>query len=190
MKIKTITLTAFIFVLSLSSACNLPAVGAPDPAGIATRVALTLTAQAVNATPTETEAPPTLTATLPPSETVPLPTETETPTPEPLPPSATPTVPQVAAKIYTYGILKSGQYLVTLLFEQPVTGTYAGRVDGLDFKCDTLPQYADRLYCSGPDLTENKRVTVELIDQASGQVVFTGEFRVPPKITPSPTPRR
>ena len=178
---------------SAALACNFPGgEESEDPNSLATYLAQTLAAQPTQALPT-VEAPAIETSTqapLPgdtPAPTEPSPDASPTPTLDTAPGARQPAAVQLDGEVYSYGLLKGGKFLVTLQFSAPPAGTFSALVDDKEFECEVLARYPNRLYCTGPDLTVGRQVTVLLIDVDTQQTVFQGEFRVPPKATPQPT---
>ncbi|MGA9192143.1 MAG: hypothetical protein WBZ24_10445 [Anaerolineales bacterium] len=127
-------------------------------------------------------------------------TTTSTATPPPAPPTQTPTVTGTFMQASVYGVsrLSGHRLLVSItvpaaeshpsLLSRPFTAV----VGTSDLDCEVLPQYLDRLYCSGPDPYVNyKPQAAELALFADGQAgsVFVTEFTIPalPTLTPTPS---
>lgn len=166
---------ALIGVVGAMFACSLPpSLGGPEPPP---------------PTPTATPEPlvqPTATPTpLPPEPTEPPP-PTETPTPVP---TEGPNFGE--ASVYAVSHLSGERLLVTVQIPGGVEGSYTGRVEASSLQCEVLPDYPDRLYCSGPRPFVNyapRTTNVQIYGVDSVDPVFSSEFTVPPLPTPTPTP--
>lgn len=161
--------------------------------GLAVVLACALPGSAPTATPegetapTDTPAGEGATATQaaaqPPTHT-PVPSETPTITPTPGPNFG-------AASVYAVSHLGGDRLLVTIQVPGGVEGTYQAVVGPSTLNCEILPEYQDRLYCSGPEPFQNytsQQATVTLYSTVSGNTVFQTEFNIPPRPTPTPTP--
>jgi hypothetical protein len=100
------------------------------------------------------------------------PTATDTPTM-----TATPN-PFANARIISYGYLKNNRLLVTI--EVPggtPDGEFTVFVGEVEYICEVLSAFPDRLYCNGPALPGGEKVIVRVL---SGEIcIFAGSFSMP-----------
>ena len=122
------------------------------------------------------------TATPKPTETaVPTATATETPVPSATPtitltPTATFQADFSKAELYTAGPLANFRFLIAVELEEPVEGDYYSLVDkNKEYSCEVLPEYPNRLYCSGPQAAADDFVFFQVFESATDRVVFSGE---------------
>lgn len=151
-KITKVHLISIIMIL-VASACS--------------QVGLTSTATATGTPiplPTETTIPteiPTATMTLAPTQTV----------------TIVPTRDLSSIKVLGAGP-SNGMYLLN--FELPgVDLPYLLVVDTIPFKCEVLPQFGERLSCSGPMLPWGKKVNFQFTDPTTGQMVYQMDYTLP-----------
>lgn len=127
-------------------------------------------------------------------------TATSTATPPPAPPTPTPTVTGTFMQASVYGVSRlSGRRLLVSItvpvaesYPAVLSRPYTAVVGPSTLVCEVLPQYPDRLYCSGPDPYVNyKPEAAELALFAADQAgpVFVTEFSIPalPTLTPTPS---
>ena len=131
--------------------------------------------------PLERTATSPVTPGLPATASAGVPTATITPTPAP---SLTPTpymeVDFSQVEITQGGFLSDLRYFVTFGFQDEVKGEYHAVVDqNKDYKCVVLPDYADRLYCSGPLVGVYNWADIDLYADGIEQPVWSGEFFIP-----------
>ena len=132
-------------------------------------------------------------ATPPPQEpTEPPPSQTPTPavpTETPLP-TDTPGPNFGAASIYAVSHLPGDRLMVTVQIPGGVEGSYTSTSATSNQTCEILPEYPDRLYCTGPEPFENYSTVsavFRLFAESQVQPVFETEFNIPPRATPTPT---
>jgi len=79
------------------------------------------------------------------------------------------------------GFLPDYRYFIALRFPEDVVGQYYALVgsNALEYTCEVLPEYTNRLYCSGPLAGLNKYVTIMLFSAETNDLVFTGEIFIP-----------
>ena len=58
-------------------------------------------------------------------------------------------------------------------------GTYTATVGDVEYVCEVLPQYPDRLYCSGPALPPGIEVIVAVYPVGSNTPAYQSAFTVP-----------
>jgi hypothetical protein len=126
---------------------------------------------------------------------IPVPSDTPLPTDTPEP-SATPTITPTqgpnfaAASVYAVSHLSGDRLLVTVQIPGGVEGDYKAYVSNLPFTCEILPDYPDRLYCTGAEpfgIYSAKQASLEILSEADNTTVFQTEFTVPAIPTPTPT---
>jgi hypothetical protein len=187
-KENTLTIGFISLLIALSLACNLSLLNFDSETEgdrVGTSVAQTISARESQATPLTNlplATPPLIattaifaTITITPSHTASL-----TPTPTLLP-----------GKVYSYGLLRTGEFMVVIQFNEPISGEFTAIVDGKDFECEILPKYPNRLYCTGPNLPAGKVVDININNTAEpgkpAVPIYYASFRVP--IIPTDTPR-
>lgn len=173
----TITRPSVIACLALSlglSACSFPSAPTVTP----TRQPLP--------SPSDTQMPtPIPSATGTPSRT-PAPTLTPTITPTPGPDFE-------AASVYAVAHLASSRLMVTISVPGGVEGIYDVFIGDSRYPCETLPEYPDRLYCTGPEpyvnySPEGARVRLfPLYPEDPDQPLFEATITVPARPTPTIT---
>ncbi len=127
-------------------------------------------------------------------------TSTITSTPPPPPATFTPTITGTFLQASVYGVSRlSGRRLLVSItvpaaraFPSILSQPYAAVVGSSNLVCEVLPQYPDRLYCSGPDPYANyspKAAELSLYAAEQSGAVFVAEFTIPalPTLTPTPS---
>lgn len=109
----------------------------------------------------------------------PVPSITHTPQP-----SLTPTpymgIDFSQVELFQGGFLSELRYFVSFRFPEEVRGEYRAVVDrNKDYNCVVLPDYRDRLYCSGPLVAVENWADIDLYAGDGQQPVWSGEFYVP-----------
>lgn len=170
--------SSLFLILSLLLACNLSTATAPqsDQQGPQNDGEVGPSATPPPQEPTEAP-PPSLTPT--PA----VPTETPLPTDTPGPNFN-------AASIYAVSHLPGDRLMVTVQIPGGVQGAYRSTSATSNQTCEILPEYPDRLYCTGPEPFENYSVVsavFRLFAEGQVQPVFESEFNIPPRATPTPT---
>lgn len=120
----------------------------------------------------------TVTPTLSPTSTL-TPTLTMVPS---MTPSAnlTPPFAYGKIKIYTQGHLQGYRYFVAFKFPEKVQVEYHAIVDkNKPYRCEVLPKYPDRLYCSGPLVGILIYATIDLYAKDRDTPIFTTRFFIP-----------
>ena len=84
------------------------------------------------------------------------------------------------AKIYGIGHLDTGHVLITVEIPGELLGSYHALVGNELFDCKTLPDYPNRLYCTGLTSYQGKYVQFSLIESRSQITVFETEIGIPP----------
>lgn len=83
-------------------------------------------------------------------------------------------------KILQGGFLSGFRYFVSFKFPVDVQGEYHALVDrNKEYTCTVLPDYPDRLYCSGPLVVVYNWADIDLYAEDIEEPVFSGEFFVP-----------
>jgi hypothetical protein len=116
----------------------------------------------------------------------PLPTATAIPTPT-SPPTLTPTptpysgVDFSEVEVAFGGFLSDYRYFIALRFPGDVVGQYYALVgsNSLEYTCEVMPEYPNRLYCTGPLAGVDKYVTIMLFSSETNDLVFTGQIFIP-----------
>jgi hypothetical protein len=85
------------------------------------------------------------------------------------------------ARIYGIGHLDAGHLLITIEVPGEISGNYHAMVGQEVFDCEILPEYPDRLYCTGPTSEDGNFVQFKLIESRSNITVFQTELGIPPK---------
>ena len=80
--------------------------------------------------------------------------------------------------------------LVVFQFPEAVEGYYYARMEGIDFFCETLPEYPDRLYCNGDNTKAGQQVVFEIFTLEGDELVYSEEFFVPQLPTATPKPAK
>lgn len=147
-----------------SSSCNLAPAGTPT---------FTLIPPTRTSAPSSTPAP---TITPPPTET-PLPSITPSPSYTPFP---TPETDFSKVRFFTAGFLDGWRFFFALQSEKNFIGNYRAMVDGsVEYTCEILASYPNRLYCSGPLRRMNDWVDYQIFQVGSDQAVFSGRIFIP-----------
>ena len=115
----------------------------------------------------------------------PLPESTESPIPSPTlsliaTKIAEPKPVFEYAKIYGIGHLDTGHVLITVEVPGELLGSYHALVENEVFNCKTLPDYPNRLYCTGLTNFQGKYVRFSLIESQSQITVYQTEIGIPP----------
>ncbi len=99
-------------------------------------------------------------------------TATETPT-------LTATVnPFADASIISYWYINDSTMMITIKVPGGVpAGVFTTMVEKIEYSCEVLPDYPDRLYCNGPALPEDEKVVVSVF--VGNTRMFEGSFTVP-----------
>jgi hypothetical protein len=84
------------------------------------------------------------------------------------------------AYIYGMGHLNSDHLLVTIEVPSEISGSYHAIVGNEIFDCEVLPEYPNRLYCTGLTYDAGKFVQLTLIDSLNQTIVFQTELGIPP----------
>lgn len=84
------------------------------------------------------------------------------------------------AKIYGIGHLDTGHVLITVEIPGELLGSYHALVENEVFNCKTLPDYPNRLYCTGLTSYQGKFVQFSLIESRSQITVYQTEIGIPP----------
>jgi hypothetical protein len=116
----------------------------------------------------------------------PLPTATIIPTATILPtltPTATPYAGVDFSKVAVAfgGFLSGYRYFIALRFPGDVVGQYYALVgsNSLEYTCEVMQEYPNRLYCTGPLAGVDKYVTIMLFSAETNDLVFTGQIFIP-----------
>lgn len=160
-------------VLAIIMLVALPACSAFAPQPTVTPTALPPTATvAPSQTPVPSETPqPTATATLTltPTETL-VPTATETPTPM---------VDFPKFRLISVD-KKAGE--MSLIFQIPgIKDVVPVKMDGKSLFCQVVAEYADRLFCQGPEFRIDSEMPVQFLN-ADGSVAYAGTVFIPSTI--------
>lgn len=142
---------------------------------------LTQTAATIPFIPLERTATPRITPGLPATASALATAASDTPTPAPTQ-SATPYmgVDFSLVELTQGGFLSDLRYFVTFEFPDPVEGEYRAVVDqNKDYKCVVLPDYLNRLYCSGPLVRVYNWADIDLYADGIDQPVWSGKFFIP-----------
>jgi hypothetical protein len=78
------------------------------------------------------------------------------------------------------GHLNSDHLLVTIEVPSEISGSYHAIVGNEIFDCEVLPEYPNRLYCTGLTYDAGKFVQLTLIDSLNQTIVFQTELGIPP----------
>ena len=70
-------------------------------------------------------------------------------------------------------------FVIAVRASGAIKGAYHVLIEGFTYTCEVLPMYPNSLYCSGPPVPVEKRLTLQVIEAASGRLVFEDEFAVP-----------
>lgn len=116
----------------------------------------------------------------------PLPTATVVPTPTTQPTLTTTPTPYAGVdfskvEVAFGGFLSEYRYFIALRFPGDVVGQYYALVgsNSLEYTCDVMPEYPNRLYCTGPLAGVDKYVTIMLFSAETDDLVFTGQIFIP-----------
>ena len=170
---KAPTIIALVFGLLLAGCTT----AQPTASVAMIETAIAQTQEASPPTPT----PQTVAVSMPAS----LPDSTESPIPSPTlsliaTKIAEPKPVFEYAKIYGIGHLDTGHVLITVEIPGELLGRYHALVENEVFNCKTLPDYPNRLYCTGLTSYQGKFVQFSLIESRSQITVFQTEIGIPP----------
>jgi hypothetical protein len=84
------------------------------------------------------------------------------------------------ARIYGMGHLGTGHLLITIEVPGELTGSYQALVADEGFQCTVLPDYPNRLYCTGLTSYQGKYVQLKLIESRSQITVYQTVIGIPP----------
>jgi hypothetical protein len=84
------------------------------------------------------------------------------------------------ARVYGMAHLKTGHLLITIEVPGEIPGTYQAKVGDEVFDCRILPEYPNRLYCTGMTSEEGKIVQFSIFESRSQITVFEQELGIPP----------
>jgi hypothetical protein len=170
---KALTIIGFIFGLLLAGCTT----AQPTASVAMVRTAIAQTQEASPPTPTLQNVAASMPASLPESTEIPIPSPTlsliATKIAEPKPVFE-------YAKIHGIGHLDTGHVLITVEIPGELLGSYHALVENEVFDCKTLPDYPNRLYCTGLTSYQGKFVQFSLIESRSQVTVFQTEIGIPP----------
>ena len=87
----------------------------------------------------------------------------------------------------------TGTYIgVKIIFPEPISGNFAGVINGNHFDCETIPP--DTLYCVGPLAALIDAATLHVYENPSGNIILSTVISAPPRngdigVLPSPEPK-
>jgi hypothetical protein len=115
---------------------------------------------------------------LPTATILPTPTTARTLTPTPTPYAG---VDFSEVEVAFGGFLSNYRYFIALRFPGDVLGQYYALVgsNSLEYTCEVMPEYPNRLYCTGPLAGVDKYVTIMLFSAETNDLVFTGQIFIP-----------
>jgi hypothetical protein len=69
--------------------------------------------------------------------------------------------------------------LVVFQFPEALEGEYYAIMEDLNFTCEILDDYPDRLYCNGDNTKAGQTVTFEIFTLEGDELVYSQVFQVP-----------